>query len=149
MSIRKMEIADIPAVLAIQEELQFQEWNERQFASEIRASYAHCIVYESDEATFGSSSQKILGYAIFHILGPDSELLSIATCKGEQHKGIGQQLMNDGFSQLNFDNGDCCFLEVRSSNETARHFYEKNGFREYSIRKNYYADGENAVLYKR
>jgi len=136
-----MEIADIPAVLAIQEELQFQEWNEKQFASEIRANYAYCVVYEE--------SGTILGYAIFHILGPDSELLSIATGSKQQQKGIGQQLLDSGFSQLNFEEGDSCFLEVRVGNEKARRFYEKNGFQSYSTRKKYYADGEDAVLYKR
>lgn len=144
MSIRKMEIADIPAVLAIQEELQFQEWNEKQFASEIRANYASCLVYESDN----EPQPAILGYAIFHILGPDSELLSIATQGHQQQKGIGQQLLDAGFSQLNFAEGDCCFLEVRVGNEKARRFYEKDGFKIYGTRKKYYSDGEDAVLYK-
>lgn len=148
MPVRKMEIADIPAVLAIQEELQFQEWNEKQFASEIRAAYAACYVYETDAADECCGTPKILGYAIFHILGPDSELLSIATRKSQQQKGIGQKLIDAGFALLNFSNGDCCFLEVRIGNEKARRFYEKNKFKEYSIRKKYYSDGEDAVLYK-
>lgn len=146
MPIRKMEIADIPAVLSIQSELQFQEWNEKQFSSEIRANYAYCVVYEAN----GSLPEKgILGYAIFHILGPDSELLSIATRSNQQRQGIGQKLLDAGFSQLDFSNGDCCFLEVRYGNDKARKFYEKNGFKEYSTRKKYYADGEDAVLYKK
>lgn len=150
MPIRKMEIADIPAVLAIQDELQFQEWNEKQFASEIKASYAACFVYESDKTINDASSEpaKILGYSIFHILGPDSELLSIATTGSHQQKGIGQQLLDAGFAKLDFSNGDCCFLEVREGNAKARKFYEKNKFKSYSIRKKYYSDGEDAILYK-
>lgn len=140
MPIRKMEIADIPAVLAIQEELQFQEWNEKQFTCEVKATYAACYVYEED--------QKILGYSIFHIMGPDSELLSIATTGSQQQKGIGQQLLDAGFSLLDFTNGDCCFLEVREGNTKARKFYEKNKFKPYNVRKKYYSDGEDAVLYK-
>lgn len=147
MPVRKMEIADIPAVLAIQEELQFQEWNEKQFSSEIKASYAACFVYESDEPSSREDTQ-ILGYSIFHIMGPDSELLSIATTGNHQQKGIGQQLLDAGFSLLNFSEGDCCFLEVREGNSKARRFYEKNHFKAYSTRKKYYSDGEDAVLYK-
>lgn len=147
MPIRKMEIADIPAVLAIQEELQFQEWNEKQFTSEIKATYAACFVYES-EATASGALKEILGYSIFHIMGPDSELLSIATRSNQQQKGIGQQLLDAGFAQLDFAGGDCCFLEVREGNAKARRFYEKNKFKIYSTRKKYYSDGEDAVLYK-
>lgn len=144
MPIRKMAPDDIPAVLALQAELQFQEWNEKQFAAEIRATYAYCVVYESDDA----DNSQIVGYAIFHLMGPDSELLSIATSAKFQQKGIGQQLLDAGFAKLDFNVGDCCFLEVREGNFKARRFYEKNGFKIYGSRKKYYADGENAILYK-
>ena len=139
MQLRKMTENDLPQVLELQRELAFQDWNEKQFLSEIRASYAYCVVYE-DEA-------KLLGYAIFHLLGPDSELLSIATRVSEQRKGIGSQLLKAGLDKLT-ENGDQCFLEVRDGNAKARAFYEKHGFKLYSVRKKYYSDGEDAALYK-
>ena len=143
MPIRKMLESDIPQVLAIQEELQFQAWNEKQFLAEINASYAHCIVYADD-----SDTSKIVGYAIFHIMGPDSELLSIAVRENQGRKGYGTQLLLSGLSKLNFDAGDICFLEVREHNAKARAFYEKNGWVEFASRAHSYADGENAILYK-
>ena len=130
---------DLPQVLELQRELAFQDWNEKQFASEIRASYAYCVVCEDDG--------KLLGYAIFHLLGPDSELLSIATRTSEQRKGIGSQLLKAGLDKLT-ESGDQCFLEVRDGNAKARAFYEKHGFKLYSVRKKYYSDGEDAALYK-
>lgn len=136
-----MTAADIPQVLAIQRDLAFQDWNERQFLAEINANYAHCIVYEDD------SGAAILGYAIFHVLGPDSELLSIATAHHAQKKGIGAALLGDGLSRLELQSGDKCFLEVREGNTNARSFYENHGFYLYGNRKKYYADGENACLY--
>ncbi len=128
---------DLPQVLDLQRELAFQDWNEKQFLSEIKASYAYCVVCEIDG--------KIQGYAIFHLLGPDSELLSIATRETEQRKGIGSQLLHAGLDQLT--NEDQCFLEVRDGNAKARAFYEKHGFKLYNVRKKYYADGEDAALY--
>lgn len=150
MQIRKMTENDLPKVLELQRELAFQDWNEKQFLSEIRASYACCVVCESLRTTDGSVPDGIpngtlLGYAIFHLVGPDSELLSIATRESEQRKGIGSQLLNAGLAQLTTD--DHCFLEVRNSNAKARAFYEKHGFKLYSVRKRYYADGEDAALY--
>ena len=134
-----MRESDLPQVLGIQKELAFQEWNEREFLAEIRASYTLCLVYEQDS--------DISGYAIFHLMGPDSELLSIAASTGHQRSGIGTALLNEGLSRLDFANGDRMFLEVRNGNAKARAFYEKNGFVEYSSRKNYYSDGEDAILY--
>ena len=139
MQLRKMTESDLPQVLELQRELAFQDWNEKQFLSEIRASYAYCVVCEDDG--------KLLGYAIFHLLGPDSELLSIATRTSEQRKGIGSQLLKAGLDKLT-ESGDQCFLEVRDGNAKARAFYEKHGFKLYSVRKKYYSDGEDAALYK-
>ncbi len=141
MPIRKMEIRDIPHVLEIQDALAFQDWNERQMTQEISASYTYATVFENEQA-------EIQGYAIFHMLGPDSELLSIAVSEGTQRSGVGTQLLLNGFEQLDFEAGDCCFLEVRENNVKARGFYEKHGFNLFGIRKKYYSDGENAALYK-
>ena len=139
MQIREMTENDLPQVLELQRELAFQDWNEKQFLSEIRASYAYCVICENEG--------KLLGYAIFHLLGPDSELLSIATRESEQRKGIGSQLLHAGLDKLT-ESEDQCFLEVRNGNVKARAFYEKYGFKLYNVRKNYYADGEDAALYK-
>ena len=46
MPIRPMNFADIPAVLQIQAELSFQDWNERQYEQEIKAPYTYAVVYE-------------------------------------------------------------------------------------------------------
>jgi ribosomal-protein-alanine N-acetyltransferase len=140
MPIRQMNSADIPAVLKIQGELAFQDWNERQFELEIRAPYTYAAVYESEGG--------IMGYVVFHLLGADSELLSIAVRESAQHSGIGSKLLQSGLSQLDIEKGDRCFLEVRENNVKARHFYENHGFSLFATRKKYYADGENAALYR-
>ena len=38
------------------------------------------------------------------------------------------------------------FLEVREGNFPAKNLYNKCGFKDVSVRKNYYSDGENAVV---
>lgn len=142
MPIREMKESDLPRILEIQQELAFQDWNEPQFAAELCANYAHCVVYEADEG-----APQVCGYAIFHLLGPDSELLSIAVSRDCQHKGLGKALLDAGLSRLSPKDKDRCFLEVREGNSAARKFYEKNGFTLFNTRKNYYSDGENACLY--
>ncbi len=170
MPVREMKIDDLPQVLQIQKELAFQDWNERQFIAEITADYALCVVYEEaqfNSAQFNSAqfnedsrdsigasplqndSKDILGYAVFHLMGPDSELLSIAANALHQRAGIGTALLNAGLAHLDFAKGDKMFLEVREGNTKARRFYEKHGFEPYAERKKYYADGENAILYQK
>ena len=142
MPIRTMRTDDLPQVLGIQRELAFQDWNEKQFTSEINASYALCVVYEE-------ANGHILGYAVFHLMGPDSELLSIATAATAQRKGIGTELLQAGLERLDFAAGDKMFLEVREGNAKARAFYERHGFKAYGNRKRYYSDGETAILYRK
>ena len=159
MPVREMKVDDLPQVLEIQKALAFQDWNERQFIAEITADYALCVVY-AEAAQFNSAQfninedprlrgDDILGYAIFHLMGPDSELLSIATSTAHQRSGIGTALLNAGLAHLDFAKGDKMFLEVREGNTKARRFYEKHGFEPYAERKKYYADGENAILYQK
>ena len=143
-----MKVDDLPQVLEIQKALAFQDWNERQFCAEIAAGYALCVVYE-DAAQFNTFNAPILGYAIFHLMGPDSELLSIATSAAHQRSGIGTALLDAGLAHFDFAKGDKMFLEVREGNAKARRFYEKHGFEPYAERKKYYADGENAILYQK
>ena len=158
-----MKIDDLPQVLQIQKELAFQDWNERQFIAEITANYALCVVYveaaqfntnEDPRDSIGAlplqnDSKDILGYAVFHLMGADSELLSIAANAPHQRAGIGTALLNAGLANLDFAKGDKMFLEVREGNTKARRFYEKYGFEPYAERKKYYADGENAILYQK
>ena len=115
MPIRPMTEADLPNVLTLQNTLGFQRWNEKQFLSELRASYALCLVDE-EASTFA-------GYAIFHLMGSDSELLTIAVDPLFQRKGIASSLLHEGLDKLNRENGDHCFLEVRQGNDRARALY--------------------------
>ena len=135
-----MTEADLPNVVALQDALGFQKWNEKQFLSELRASYALCLVDEE--------SENFAGYAIFHLMESDSELLAIAVKPRFQRNGIASSLLHEGLDKLNQENGDHCFLEVREGNSAARSLYEKHGFKAYSQRKHYYEDGETAILYK-
>lgn len=151
MPIRIMKPDDLPQVLDIQRALAFQDWNEKQFTSEINASYALCVVYEDPGTLNGASkgTPAILGYAVFHLMGPDSELLSIATVAASQRKGISTELLQAGLTRLDFSAGDKMFLEVREGNENARAFYERHGFNAYAKRDGYYSDGETAILYRK
>lgn len=56
--------------------------------------------------------------------------------------GIGSELIDHISRDLDVEK---MILEVRSSNETAISFYEKNGFKRVRPIKGYYSDGEDAL----
>lgn len=93
--------------------------------------------------------KRIIGFAICQIVLDEATLFNIAVEPAMQGKGLGKLLLNELIIQLKEKNIQTLWLEVRESNP-ARWLYEKQGFNEVDIRKNYYPmpDGrrENAVV---
>ncbi len=88
------------------------------------------------------------GYLIANVVADETELLRIAVNKENQNAGIGQMLT---VSYLSFAKKNCTrgLLEVRHGNAAAKHLYEKNGYRMFSTRKNYYKNPpEDADIYE-
>lgn len=86
--------------------------------------------------------EEVKGYLILHDSYDLYEIMKIAVKKEFRNKKIGEQLIN--FYLNNWEQN--LFLEVRESNEIARYFYEKIGFVSVGKRKNYYPNGETAIL---
>lgn len=92
---------------------------------------------------------QIIGFAICQMVLDEATLFNIAIEPVMQHKGLGTFLLQELMERLKGKGIQTLWLEVRESNP-ARWLYEKHGFNEVDIRKNYYPlpDGkrENAVV---
>lgn len=86
----------------------------------------------------------IKGYIIIMDNGIEIEILKIGVIEDFRKQKIGSKLLN-----YLFEMEKEIFLEVRESNIVGQKFYENNGFIKIGKRKNYYKDGETAVLMKR
>ena len=75
------------------------------------------------------------------------ELYDIVVSKENQGKGYSKILMDYMISLAKENNVETILLEVNSINNKAINLYQKYGFKEYSIRKNYYGDSD-AILMK-
>lgn len=84
------------------------------------------------------------GYIIIMDNGIEIEILKIGVIEDFRKQKIGSKLLN-----YLFEMEKEIFLEVRESNIIGQKFYENNGFIKIGKRKNYYKDGETAVLMKR
>ena len=89
---------------------------------------------------------KIIGYISFSYV-IDIEIEAIVIKKDFQRLGLGTLLLNFVFEFAKTNNIENIFLEVRISNTPARKLYDKCGFKEINIRKNYYNDtNEDAII---
>ena len=85
---------------------------------------------------------KVCGYLMILDSIDVYEILAIAAVEEYRNKGIAQELL-DKIKTKDI------FLEVRKSNEKAINFYNKNNFKQISIRKGYYSDPtEDAIIMK-
>ena len=76
----------------------------------------------------------------------DAEILNVAVAPSFRRQGLGVKLLLALEAYAKENGAERLLLEVREGNVSARGLYEKQGFSSFGIRKNYYEDGENAVV---
>lgn len=137
--IRSMHSSDLAAVTAIEQLVQSHPWNEQQFKESIVAYHSTVIEQEGD----------VVGFCILQPVLDEANLLLMAVHPSQQGKGWGFKLLEESLNQLK-NNPLQVFLEVRESNQHAIALYEKSGFHQIDLRRNYYpkADGsrEHAII---
>jgi ribosomal-protein-alanine N-acetyltransferase len=91
----------------------------------------------------------IVAYAAFSVISGEMELMNIAVHPFHRRKGLARLLLGDVLSICRAEKVEQGFLEVRRSNAPAIDLYEKFGFIQVGVRKNYYPDNqEDALLYR-
>jgi len=94
-------------------------------------------------------NQKIIGFLCGGITPFESEIYNIAIRPYYKRKGVASGLIHEMKRMLIPIQIDEIFLEARKSNVGAIKLYEKMGFEEVGIRKNYYTDpAEHALILK-
>lgn len=138
--LRKMELSDIGDVLNLQANLAFLDWSLEQYKKELQADSTLSFVIQKQE--------RVIAFALFHLLADESELLAIAVAEEFQQTGLGKILFNVGKNELQNRGAEKLFLEVRESNEKAKKFYQNLGAVFIGTRTKYYKNGESAILYR-
>jgi len=91
----------------------------------------------------------LVGFVTGQALFEEAELYYLALAPHVRRQGLGKQLLAAFFETCRSKGVEAIFLEVREGNVSAISLYEKSGFEPMGQRKNYYPDGENAVLMRR
>ena len=92
---------------------------------------------------------RLVGYVLGWVAADEGQLMSIAVEPTARARGIGKALLQRFLRELADEGITTVVLEVRASNEAARALYESLAFEVLGHRRAYYADGEDAVTYRR
>ncbi len=89
------------------------------------------------------------GYASFRQGSDEAELLRLAVAPSDRRRGLARALVTEGLQRLAPAGVRSCFLEVRMENLGAITFYRQMGFNQVGLRRSYYRDGSDALVYAR
>jgi ribosomal-protein-alanine N-acetyltransferase len=145
IQIRKMTIADLPQVVAIDSSSFSLPWPESSFHFELkRNECARAWVAETIDA---DGKPLIVGMIVGWLIVDEIHIATVATTHDYRRKGIGARLMKQLLREAYKEGARKSFLEVRRGNEAARRMYQLLGYQEDGVRPRYYEDNhEDAIL---
>lgn len=132
ISIDEMIDEDVEYVEKIEKNHFTTPWSLDSFIAQIKKDYSVSFTAHYLGKTIGYvCCDDISGEVFIGTIGVESEF---------QNKGIGTKLLNKVISYCQEHKSDLLTLEVRISNEPAIKLYEKLGFENLGIRKNFYSN---------
>jgi len=142
VSLRAAMQSDLPAILEIDGAAFSQPWSEKSFQDALDdKTRTVSLVAQSDDGT-------VCGFGFAWHVGEEGEIATLAVADSECGKGLGETIVRALLKELHARGATQIFLEVRPSNISAQRLYEKIGFVQIGLRKNYYANGESAIVMK-
>ena len=113
-------------------------WSENSVASELTNALSLWLVAEEDG--------RVAGYIGSQTVCEESDMMNVAVHPDFRRRGIGEALVKALETELRARGSRCLTLEVRASNAPAIALYEKLGFSQVGLRKNYYRDPKEDAL---
>ena len=137
MTIERMNETHVAAVAALEKLCFADPWSANSIASELNNPLALWLVAVEDGDLIGYiGSQSVMG---------ESDMMNVAVHPDHRRKGLGEMLVLALCEALSGENTSLA-LEVRSSNAPAISLYEKLGFVQVGLRRNYYRNPKEDAL---
>lgn len=139
MTFREMLVEDLDQVVDIEQNLFSVPWTKEGFLTYLMKKDTMFFVVEE--------KGRILGYCSMMTVLDEGDILNVAVRSDRQKEGIGQFLVDSMLRMAEMQGIRLVHLEVRQGNGTARRLYQRLGFKEDGLRRDYYENPvENAVL---
>jgi ribosomal-protein-alanine N-acetyltransferase len=139
ITICPMTEADLNEVLAIENDSFPLPWIREHFLDELKSVHAFPLVAFDPE-------ENVMGYICPRLLFDEGHILNIAVKRAFRGCGVGRLMVERVLRDCREGGADTVSLEVRPSNHTAISLYRQLGFVETGRRRNYYENGEDALL---
>lgn len=105
-------------------------WSQRSVASELNNPLSLWLV--------ALEGERLAGYVGSQTVLDETDMMNIAVHPDFRRRGLAQELITALIVALKEKGSRCLTLEVRASNAPAKGLYEKMGFQQVGLRKNYY-----------
>lgn len=129
----------LEALAKMEEEIFSQPWSLRSFEELLTRSYCHYFVAEKEGLP--------VGIAGMVVLGDEADIDKVMVDPNYRNQGIAADILDTLFSKGEELGVHSYTLEVRKSNASAIHLYEKKGFVSQGIRPRFYEKPvEDAVI---
>lgn len=133
--------ADLDGLTALEAAAFPHPWSRGLVSDEL--AHPHAILLTARAA----AARELVAYAAFRVVAGEGELLRIATDPAARGRGAARALLDAGLERLAAVGCSRCHLEVRADNDAAIALYQRRGFARRGLRRGYYADGGDAVLF--
>ena len=143
MRIRKLSHEDLAAIIVIQTRTpEASRWTQGDYQSLAREPSGLILV-----ADLGTTDRPgIIGFAAFHRVIDEAEVLNMAVDPEYQRQGVGRGLLAEGLRRLLEQGVRRVYLEVRTSNIRAQKLYFSAGLALHYLREDYYDNPREDAL---
>jgi [ribosomal protein S18]-alanine N-acetyltransferase len=127
---REMALADLDAVMAVEQAVYPFPWSRGNFVDSLAAGHVTRVLHGGDGA--------LLGYSVALPGVDEMHLLNLTVAPGAEGRGLARGLLDALVGRCRDEQRGWLWLEVRESNQRARAIYRRYGFEEIGLRRGYY-----------
>ena len=138
--VEPMRVEDLEQVLEIEAQSFATPWSRNSFLYELLENERALYLIARNELN------KVVGYIGMWIVFDEGHITNLATHPLYREQGVGKALMDNLIKASQKAAVRFLTLEVRRSNTQAQHLYEKEGFVNMGVRRNYYLDNKEDAL---
>ena len=137
----EMKAEHVPQVADLERTCFADPWSEKSISSELGNIWSLWLVALLDDT--------VIGYIGSQTAIDETDVMNVAVHPDYRRRGVAESLIDMLVTELKNRGSHALMLEVRASNAAAIALYEKMGFAQVGLRKNYYRNPKEDALIMR